>query len=142
MKFQLLTIVDMITFLQVSADLSIVDIDIPFSLIFSVAASINAGSNLGVITVVTWEVLFVAIPMIYLAILLQVKNSQIVYACNGIVVFNHVERNTKQQIIVLNICIDMKSLVTSALGFIFCWQVIRRIKYKTTDNNSMQSWTN
>lgn len=56
---------------RVSADLSIVDIDIPFSLIFSVAASINAYSNLGVITVVTWEVLFVAIPMIYLAILLQ-----------------------------------------------------------------------
>lgn len=77
----------MITLLQVSADLSIVDIDIPFSLIFSVAASINAYSNLGVITVVTWEVLFVAIPMIYLAILLQVKHPHIVYAWNNIVAF-------------------------------------------------------
>uniref|UniRef100_A0A162AAV0 ABC transmembrane type-1 domain-containing protein n=1 Tax=Daucus carota subsp. sativus TaxID=79200 RepID=A0A162AAV0_DAUCS len=57
---------------RVSADLSIVDIDLPFSLIFTVTATTNACSNVGVIAVVTWEVLFVAIPMIYVVILLQV----------------------------------------------------------------------
>ncbi|KAL1820083.1 hypothetical protein ACET3Z_014952 [Daucus carota] len=56
---------------RVSADLSIVDIDLPFSLIFTVTATTNACSNVGVIAVVTWEVLFVAIPMIYVVILLQ-----------------------------------------------------------------------
>lgn len=56
---------------RVSADLSIVDIDLPFSLIFAVGATTNAYANLGVLAVVTWEVLFVSIPMVYLAIHLQ-----------------------------------------------------------------------
>ena len=73
MFFSSKSIVDIITHLQVSADLSIVDIDLPFSLIFTVTATTNACSNVGVIAVVTWEVLFVAIPMIYVVILLQVK---------------------------------------------------------------------
>ncbi|URE12441.1 ABC transporter C family member [Musa troglodytarum] len=56
---------------QVSADMSIVDIDVPFSLIFSISASINVYCNLGVLIAVTWQVLFVSIPMIYLTIRLQ-----------------------------------------------------------------------
>ncbi|KAJ0099462.1 hypothetical protein Patl1_20292 [Pistacia atlantica] len=55
----------------VSFDLSIVDLDILFSLILSVAATINAYSNLGVLVVVTWQVLFVSIPVIFMAIRLQ-----------------------------------------------------------------------
>lgn len=58
--------------IQVSSDLSIVDLDIPFSLIFAVGATTNACSNLGVLAVVTWQVLFVSIPVIFLAIRLQV----------------------------------------------------------------------
>ncbi|URE11509.1 ABC transporter C family member [Musa troglodytarum] len=53
---------------RVSADMSIVDIDVPFSLIFSISASINVYCNLGVLIAVTWQVLFVSIPMIYLTI--------------------------------------------------------------------------
>ena len=58
--------------IQVSSDLSIVDLDIPFSFMFSIGASLNAYSNLGVLAVVTWQVLFISVPMIVLAIRLQV----------------------------------------------------------------------
>lgn len=56
-----------------SADLSIVDVDIPFSFVFCVGATTNAYANLTVLAVVTWQVLFVSIPMILLAIRLQVS---------------------------------------------------------------------
>ncbi|KAK1604894.1 hypothetical protein QYE76_028567 [Lolium multiflorum] len=56
---------------RVSSDLSIVDLDVPFAFMFSLSASLNAYSNLGVLAVVTWEVLFVSVPMIILAIRLQ-----------------------------------------------------------------------
>ncbi|PWZ05483.1 ABC transporter C family member 10 [Zea mays] len=56
---------------RVSSDLSIVDLDIPFGFMFSVGAGINAYSNLGVLAIVTWQVLFVSVPMIVLAIRLQ-----------------------------------------------------------------------
>ncbi|KAL5540879.1 hypothetical protein UlMin_043271 [Ulmus minor] len=56
---------------RVSSDLSIVDIDVPFSLIFAIGASINAFANLGVLAVITWQVLFVSIPTVYLAFMLQ-----------------------------------------------------------------------
>lgn len=53
-------------------DLSIVDLDVPFSLIFSVAATSNAYASLGVLAVITWQVLFISIPTIILAVCLQV----------------------------------------------------------------------
>lgn len=56
---------------RISSDLSIVDLDIPFSIIFACGATINAYSNLGVLAVVTWQVLFVSIPVVYVAIRLQ-----------------------------------------------------------------------
>uniref|UniRef100_N1QTX1 ABC transporter C family member 13 n=1 Tax=Aegilops tauschii TaxID=37682 RepID=N1QTX1_AEGTA len=56
---------------RVSSDLSIVDLDIPFAFVLSLGTSLNAYSNLGVLAVVTWQVLFVAVPMIVLAIRLQ-----------------------------------------------------------------------
>ncbi|GFP81057.1 ABC transporter c family member 10 [Phtheirospermum japonicum] len=56
---------------RVSADLSIVDLDVPFNLIFTVGSTTNCYTNLAVLAVITWQVLFVSIPMIYLAIRLQ-----------------------------------------------------------------------
>ncbi|TXG71098.1 hypothetical protein EZV62_006033 [Acer yangbiense] len=56
---------------RVSSDLSIVDLDVPFSLIFAVGATTNCYTSLGVLAVVVWQVLFVSIPMIYAAIRLQ-----------------------------------------------------------------------
>ncbi|XP_044431466.1 ABC transporter C family member 10 [Triticum aestivum] len=56
---------------RVSSDLSIVDLDIPFAFVLSLGTSLNAYTNLGVLAAVTWQVLFVAVPMIVLAIRLQ-----------------------------------------------------------------------
>lgn len=47
--------------LQASSDLSIVDFDIPFSIIFVVAASIELLATIGIMAAVTWQVLIVAI---------------------------------------------------------------------------------
>lgn len=58
---------------QVSADLSIVDLDVPFNLVFTVGSTTNCYTNLAVLAVITWQVLFVSIPMIILAIRLQVS---------------------------------------------------------------------
>ncbi|KAM3207746.1 hypothetical protein ACQJBY_062800 [Aegilops geniculata] len=55
----------------VSSDLSIIDLDLPFAFVFSLGDTLNAYSNLGVLVVATWEVLFVSVPMIVLAIRLQ-----------------------------------------------------------------------
>lgn len=57
---------------QVSSDLSIIDLGVPFTFMFSISASLNAYSNLGVLAVVTWKILFIAVPMIVLATRLQV----------------------------------------------------------------------
>ncbi|CAI9274124.1 unnamed protein product [Lactuca saligna] len=56
---------------RISVDLSIIDLDIPFNLIFAVAATTNFYTNLGVLIFVTWQVLFVSIPLIYVAMRLQ-----------------------------------------------------------------------
>ncbi|PSS34271.1 ABC transporter C family member 10 like [Actinidia chinensis var. chinensis] len=56
---------------RVSSDLSIVDLDVPFSFIFCVGATTNFYANLTVLAVVTWQVLFVSVPMVYFAIRLQ-----------------------------------------------------------------------
>lgn len=56
---------------RVSTDLSILDVDLPFSFIFTMCSTMNFYSNLGVVAVVTWQVLFAALPMIYLTFQLQ-----------------------------------------------------------------------
>ncbi|XP_057869707.2 ABC transporter C family member 10 [Cryptomeria japonica] len=56
---------------RVSSDLSILDIDLPFSFVFTMSSTMNAYSNLGVVAVVTWQVLFAALPVIYLTFHLQ-----------------------------------------------------------------------
>ena len=60
--------------MQVSSDLSIIDLDVPFSLNFSVSSFINAYSILVVLAVVSWQVLFVTVPFVYVVIRLQVNN--------------------------------------------------------------------
>ncbi|CAA6665913.1 unnamed protein product [Spirodela intermedia] len=56
---------------RVSSDLSITDLDVPFSLMLSLGATLNAYSQLGVLAVITWQVLFVSVPMFYLTLRLQ-----------------------------------------------------------------------
>ncbi|XP_073119135.1 ABC transporter C family member 10-like [Henckelia pumila] len=56
---------------RVSSDLSIVDLDVPFSLIFTSVSTMNCYMNLVTLAVITWQVLFVSMPMIFFAIRLQ-----------------------------------------------------------------------
>lgn len=58
--------------LQVSSELSILDLDVGFGFGFSIAASINALSSIAVTASVTWQILIVIIPFIYLTRWLQV----------------------------------------------------------------------
>ncbi|CAI9771956.1 unnamed protein product [Fraxinus pennsylvanica] len=56
---------------RVSSDLSLVDLDVPFVLMVAVGTTANFYSNLAVVAVATWQVLFVSIPMVFLAICIQ-----------------------------------------------------------------------
>ncbi|KAK1677635.1 hypothetical protein QYE76_038483 [Lolium multiflorum] len=56
---------------RVSSDLSIIDLDIPFSFAFSISATMNAYGNLGVLVFATWQVLLVSVPVLLLAAKLQ-----------------------------------------------------------------------
>jgi ATP-binding cassette subfamily C (CFTR/MRP) protein 2 len=56
---------------RVSSDFSILDVDIPFSFVVCMISTMNVYSSLGVVAVVTWQVLFAAIPTIYLTFQLQ-----------------------------------------------------------------------
>lgn len=58
--------------LQASSDLSILDFDIPFSVIFVVAASIELLAMIGIMAAVTWQVLIVAILAVVAAKYVQV----------------------------------------------------------------------
>jgi len=58
--------------MQVSSDLSIMDIDIPFMISYTVGSAIIFYSNLIVLAIITWQILFVTVPMVYIAIRLQV----------------------------------------------------------------------
>ncbi|GJN32168.1 hypothetical protein PR202_gb20650 [Eleusine coracana subsp. coracana] len=57
--------------MQVSSDLSIVDLDLSFTFSFSICATINAYINLGVLCFFTWQVLFLAAPVIFMSVRLQ-----------------------------------------------------------------------
>ncbi|KAJ4748880.1 hypothetical protein LUZ62_083285 [Rhynchospora pubera] len=56
---------------RVSSDLNTVDLRVPFWIVWGVTSSMNACGNLAVLAGVTWQVLFVAIPMIILAVQLK-----------------------------------------------------------------------
>jgi len=49
-----------------------VDLDVPFGLIFAVGATATSYSNLAVIAAITWQVLFISVPMLFIAFSLQV----------------------------------------------------------------------
>ncbi|XP_057547950.1 ABC transporter C family member 10-like isoform X2 [Amaranthus tricolor] len=56
---------------RVSSDLNIVDLDIPFNFIGTSGSIIVAYAYLGVLASITWQALFVIIPVIYMALQLQ-----------------------------------------------------------------------
>uniref|UniRef100_A0A0E0FD97 ABC transporter C family member 13 n=1 Tax=Oryza meridionalis TaxID=40149 RepID=A0A0E0FD97_9ORYZ len=56
---------------RVSSDLNVIDLDVPFTLSFSISATLNAYINLGVLCFFTWPILFIAAPIIVMAVRLQ-----------------------------------------------------------------------
>ncbi|XP_020269793.1 ABC transporter C family member 10-like [Asparagus officinalis] len=56
---------------RASYDLSIVDFDVPFSLVYTFCAILTAFSNIGVVGSVTWQILLVTVPIVYITIRLQ-----------------------------------------------------------------------
>ncbi|KAA8520907.1 hypothetical protein F0562_011580 [Nyssa sinensis] len=56
---------------RVSSDMSIVDLDLPFKLTAAVGATMTLWSTFTILAALTWQVLIVIIPMVYLTILLQ-----------------------------------------------------------------------
>ncbi|XP_026427637.1 ABC transporter C family member 10-like isoform X2 [Papaver somniferum] len=56
---------------RVSSDLSIVDLDLASNFVKTVMAAIITLSYIGVLAVITWQVVFVSIPMVYMVILVQ-----------------------------------------------------------------------
>ncbi|RZC91253.1 hypothetical protein C5167_027315 [Papaver somniferum] len=56
---------------RVSSDLSIVDLDLASNFVKTVMAAIITLVYLGVLAVITWQVVFVSIPMVYMVILVQ-----------------------------------------------------------------------
>ena len=61
-----------IAFLQVSSDLSVVDLDVAFKFTFAVGAAMNTYASFGALAILAWELVFVILPTIYLSILIQV----------------------------------------------------------------------
>uniref|UniRef100_A0A0E0JB86 MRP-like ABC transporter n=1 Tax=Oryza nivara TaxID=4536 RepID=A0A0E0JB86_ORYNI len=55
---------------RVSSDLNVIDLDVSFTLSFSISATLNAYINLGV-CFFTWPILFIAAPIIIMAVRLQ-----------------------------------------------------------------------
>jgi len=58
--------------LQVSSDLSAVDLDVAFKFSTALGSYMITYSGYGILAILTWPVLFVIIPMVYLTVLLQV----------------------------------------------------------------------
>ncbi|CAK7335662.1 unnamed protein product [Dovyalis caffra] len=56
---------------RVSSDLSTIDLEVAFKLTIAIGTTMNTYFNFAVLAFLTWPVLFVMIPMIYLSILLQ-----------------------------------------------------------------------
>ena len=62
--------------MQASSDLSILDFDIPFSIIFIVAAGMELLTWIGIMASVTWQVLIVAIFAMVASKYVQVNELQ------------------------------------------------------------------
>lgn len=59
--------------MQVSSDMSIIDFDIPYSMIFALAGWIELLTTIVILAIVTWQVVIVAIPVMISVVYIQVK---------------------------------------------------------------------
>lgn len=60
-----------------SSDLTVVDLDLAFKLSTALGSALISYSGYAILAILTWPVLFLIIPMVYLTILLQVIHTPI-----------------------------------------------------------------
>ena len=60
-----------------SSDLTAIDLDVAFKLNFALGADIISYSGYAIISILTWPILFLLVPMFYLTVLLQVIHTPI-----------------------------------------------------------------
>lgn len=56
-----------------SSDLSIVDLELAMKFTVGIGTTMNTYFSFGILTFLTWHILFIIIPTVYVTILLQVK---------------------------------------------------------------------
>ncbi|KNA16334.1 hypothetical protein SOVF_090020 [Spinacia oleracea] len=56
---------------RVSSDISIIDLDVAMMISMTLASTLTAFFSFGILAIVTWQVLLVIVPMVYLTILIQ-----------------------------------------------------------------------
>lgn len=56
-----------------SSDLNIIDIDVAFRMTIAIGSTMNTYFSFLILIFLTWEVVFVIVPMIYLTIIIQVS---------------------------------------------------------------------
>ena len=61
--------------MQASSDMSVMDFQVPYSLVFTLVSAIEVIGTVSVMAIVTWQVLIIAIPIIFVAGHVQVNLS-------------------------------------------------------------------
>ncbi|KAK1371384.1 hypothetical protein POM88_037476 [Heracleum sosnowskyi] len=56
---------------RLSSDLSIIDLELAMKFAFSLGSTLNMCLNFGILAILTWPILFLIIPTIYITIVLQ-----------------------------------------------------------------------
>ncbi|KAK7380440.1 hypothetical protein VNO78_32951 [Psophocarpus tetragonolobus] len=80
---------------RVSSDLSIMDLDIPFIIAYTVGGAINFYSYLSVLAIITWQILLIAIPMVYIATRLQTYANHLAETTAGVVTIRAFEKEDR-----------------------------------------------
>lgn len=62
---------NIVFFLQLSTDLSVLDLDLSFRFSQAVASTLTTYFSLGILAALTWPILIVIIPTIYMTVILQ-----------------------------------------------------------------------
>lgn len=60
-------------FIQASSDLCILDFDIPFTMTFVISGTIEVAATVVIMIVVTWQVVLVALPVVFAVLYIQVR---------------------------------------------------------------------
>ncbi|GFZ16425.1 multidrug resistance-associated protein 14 [Actinidia rufa] len=75
---------------RVSSDLSVVDIDLAFKFTVCIGTTMNTYFSFGILAILTWPILFVIIPMVFVTILLQCQLSNLIISVERLEQYMHI----------------------------------------------------